>query len=141
MTHPQEPGSRGFGMDEEAGGERKTPRRIRTRQQIRSGEDERPPAQVALRLLAGNPFSPRDELTEIEETAESLRAKGQIRPVTVARRAAFLNAHPGQEGQIGEEAEYVVVDGNRRFPPVLRTSLNPPSSPTSAAWTSLPWTR
>ncbi|MER6025723.1 ParB/RepB/Spo0J family partition protein [Streptomyces sp. NPDC001851] len=114
MTYPQEP-TRRFSLDEEVDGERKTPRRIRTHRQIRRGEDKRPPAQVALRLLAGNPFNPRDELTKIEETAESLRAKGQIRPVTVARRAAFLNAHPGQAGQIGEEAEYVVVDGNRRL--------------------------
>ncbi|MEV5149364.1 ParB/RepB/Spo0J family partition protein [Streptomyces sp. NPDC052727] len=33
----------------------------------------------------------------------------------MARRAAFLNAHPGQETAIGEEAEYVVIDGNRRL--------------------------
>ncbi|GAA3139994.1 hypothetical protein GCM10017687_65750 [Streptomyces echinatus] len=115
MTPSQERITRGFSMDEEAGGERKTPRRIRTRQQIMNGEGKRPPAQVELKLLAGNPFNPRDELTEIEETAESLRAKGQIQPVTVARRAAFLNAHPGHEGQISEEAEYVVIDGNRRL--------------------------
>jgi ParB family chromosome partitioning protein len=107
--------TRGFSMDEEEGGKKQAPRRIRTRQQIMSGEGKRPPARVELRLLAANPFNPRDELTEIEETAESLRAKGQIQPVTVARRAAFLGAHPGQEDQIGEEAEYVVIDGNRRL--------------------------
>ncbi|MEU3550649.1 ParB/RepB/Spo0J family partition protein [Streptomyces longwoodensis] len=115
MTPPQDRVTRGFSMDEEADSDRKPPRRIRTRQQIMNGEGKRPPAKVELRLLAGNPFNPRDELTEIEETAESLRAKGQIQPVTVARRAAFLNAHPGQEAQIGEEAEYVVIDGNRRL--------------------------
>ncbi|CAL9673541.1 Nucleoid occlusion protein (plasmid) [Streptomyces sp. enrichment culture] len=107
--------TRGFSMDEEGSGEKRAPRRVRTRQQIMNGEGKRPPAKVELKLLAGNPFNPRDELTEIEETAESLRAKGQIQPVTVARRAAFLNAHPGQEAQIGEEAEYVVIDGNRRL--------------------------
>ncbi|MFF8367086.1 ParB/RepB/Spo0J family partition protein [Rhodococcus erythropolis] len=107
--------TRGFSMDEEGSGEERAPRRIRTRQQIMNGEGKRPPAQVELKLLAGNPFNPRDELTEIEETAESLRAKGQIQPVTVARRATFLHAHPGQEAQIGEEAEYVVIDGNRRL--------------------------
>ncbi|MEW2515771.1 ParB/RepB/Spo0J family partition protein [Streptomyces sp. NPDC046870] len=115
MTPPQGRITRGFSMDEEEGGEKKAPRRIRTRQQIMNGEGKRPPAKVELKLLASNPFNPRDELTEIEETAESLRAKGQIQPVTVARRAAFLNAHPGQESAIGEEAEYVVIDGNRRL--------------------------
>jgi ParB family chromosome partitioning protein len=91
-----------------------TPRRIRTRQQIMNGEGKRPPAKVELALLAHNPFNPREELTNIEETADSLRAKGQIQPVTVARRAAFLAAHPGQEEVLGE-AEYVVIDGNRRL--------------------------
>jgi len=115
--------TRGFSMDEEGGGEKRVPRRIRTRQQIMNGEGKRPPAKVELKLLAGNPFNPRDELTEIEETAESLRAKGQIQPVTVARRAAFLNAHPGQEDQIGEEAEYVVIDGNRRLAAAVLAGL------------------
>lgn len=73
--------TRGFSMggDDETG-EKKAPRRVRTRQQIMSGEGKRPPAKVELKLLAGNPFNPRDELTEIEETAESLRAKGQNSP-------------------------------------------------------------
>ncbi|MFD5914863.1 ParB/RepB/Spo0J family partition protein [Streptomyces massasporeus] len=106
--------TRGFSMGEDGEAEKKAPRRVRTRQQIMSGEGKRPPAKVDLKLLAGNPFNPREELTEIEETAESLRIK-QIQPVTVVRRAAFLKAYPGQEGEIGEEAEYVVIDGNRRL--------------------------
>jgi ParB family chromosome partitioning protein len=103
-----------MGEDGEAG-EKKERRRVRTRQQIMSGEGKRPPAKVELKLLAGNPFNPREELTEIEETAESLRIK-QIQPVTVVRRAAFLNAYPWHEGEIGEDAEYVVIDGNRDWP-------------------------
>lgn len=107
--------TRGFNIDEEDGGGGKpVPRRIRTREQIMKGEGKRPPAEVELALLAHNPFNPREELTEIEETAESLRTRGQIQPVTVARRAAFLQAHPGQEEVLGD-AEYVVVDGNRRL--------------------------
>ena len=107
--------TRGFSMGEDGeAGEKKEPRRVRTRAQIMSGEGKRPPAKVELKLLAGNPFNPREELTEIEETAESLRVK-QIQPVTVVRRAAFLNAYPGHEGDIGEDAEYVVIDGNRRL--------------------------
>ncbi|WP_331718604.1 ParB/RepB/Spo0J family partition protein (plasmid) [Streptomyces sp. NBC_00289] len=107
--------TRGFSVDDD-GGDTGTPapRRIRTRQQIINGEGKRPPAKVELALLAHNPYNPREELTNIEETADSLRAKGQIQPVTVARRAAFLTAHPGQEDTLGE-AEYVVIDGNRRL--------------------------
>ncbi|MET9077913.1 ParB/RepB/Spo0J family partition protein [Streptomyces sp. NPDC004232] len=115
-SQPRERVTRGFSMGEDGEtGDKQSPRRVRTRAQIMNGEGKRPPATVELKLLAGNPFNPRDELTEIEETAESLRVRGQIQPVTVVRRAAFLNAHPGQEGELGEEAEYVVIDGNRRL--------------------------
>lgn len=100
---------RGFSVDEEQ------PRsKVRTRSQIAAGEGRRPPAQVPLSALAHNPENPRAELTEIEETAASLRAKGQIQPVSVARREAFLRAHPGREEAIGD-ADYVVIDGNRRL--------------------------
>ncbi|MET9914456.1 ParB/RepB/Spo0J family partition protein [Streptomyces sp. NPDC006476] len=112
MTPRRERVTRGFSVDENAGAA--VPRRVRTREQIANGEGRRPPASVTLEALAPNPFNPREELTDIEETAESLRAKGQIQPVTVARRAAFLVAHPGQEEALGE-AEYVVIDGNRRL--------------------------
>ncbi|MFD6297964.1 ParB/RepB/Spo0J family partition protein [Streptomyces sp. NPDC060235] len=107
--------TRGFSIeDAPEGGEQDSPRRVRTRAQIISGEGKRPPAAVELALLAHNPYNPREELTNLEETAESLRARGQIQPVTVARRAAFLAAHPGQEAALAE-AEYVVIDGNRRL--------------------------
>lgn len=107
--------TRGFSVDDPAqSGEQEPPRRIRTRSQIMNGEGKRPPASVELKLLAHNPFNPREELTNVQETADSLQAKGQIQPVTVARRAAFLTAHPGQEETLGE-AEYVVIDGNRRL--------------------------
>ncbi|MFD4860658.1 ParB/RepB/Spo0J family partition protein [Streptomyces atratus] len=115
MTPPAQRVTRGFSIgDEEGEGAKKPPRRIRTRQQIIAGEGKRPPAAVELRLLAHNPFNPREELTEIEETAASLREKGQIQPITVVRRVAFLTAHPGQDEVLGE-AEYVVIDGNRRL--------------------------
>lgn len=113
MTPPAQRVTRGFSIDEEEG-EKKAPRRIRTRQQIIAGEGKRPPATVELRHLAHNPFNPREELTEIDETAASLREKGQIQPVTVVTRAAFLTAHPGQEEDLGE-VDYVVIDGNRRL--------------------------
>ncbi|MER7761326.1 ParB/RepB/Spo0J family partition protein [Streptomyces sp. NPDC097619] len=87
---------------------------MRTRQQIINGEGKRPPAQVDLAELAHNPFNPRDELTDIEETAGSLRDRGQLQPIAVVRKAAFLQVHPDQKAVIGD-AEYVVIDGNRRL--------------------------
>lgn len=118
MREPKKTGqqrvTRGFSVDDADSGTPEAPRRVRTRSQIINGEGKRPPASVELTLLAGNPFNPRDELTDIEETADSLKARGQIQPVTVVRRTAFLAAHPGQEEKLGE-AEYVVIDGNRRL--------------------------
>ncbi|MFJ2923105.1 ParB/RepB/Spo0J family partition protein [Streptomyces sp. NPDC087307] len=107
--------TRGFSIDDDGQDAGKpAPRRVRTRQQIINGEGKRPPAAVALAQLAHNPFNPREELTELEETAESLRSRGQIQPVAVVRRAAFLATHPGLEKKIGK-AEYVVIEGNRRL--------------------------
>lgn len=113
MTPRSKRVTRGFNV-EEGDASSSPPQRVRTRSQIMSGEGRRPPAAVALAALAHNPYNPREELTDIEETAASLRAKGQIQPVSVARRAAFLATHPGQEEALGE-ADYVVIDGNRRL--------------------------
>ncbi|MEU9706174.1 ParB/RepB/Spo0J family partition protein [Streptomyces sp. NPDC047981] len=75
------------------------------------------PAQ-GLRLpvakLAHNPENPREELQDIDDLADSLAARGLIQPVAVVTRNAFLSAHPGYEQSIGN-AEFVVVDGNRRL--------------------------
>lgn len=114
MTPPTQRVTRGFSIDEDGSDSKPAPRRVRTRQQIMNGEGKRPPAAVPLSVLAHNPLNPRDELTEIEETAASLKEKGQLQPVAVVRRAAFLTAHPGREEEIGA-AEYVVIDGNRRL--------------------------
>ncbi|MGH3804985.1 MAG: hypothetical protein ACRDTD_33540, partial [Pseudonocardiaceae bacterium] len=63
--------TRGFSIeDAPEGGEQDSPRRVRTRAQIISGEGKRPPAAVELTLLAHNPYNPREELTNLEETAE-----------------------------------------------------------------------
>ncbi|MFF8696770.1 ParB/RepB/Spo0J family partition protein [Streptomyces sp. NPDC015144] len=120
---PQVRVTRGFTVDEDGqDGGQEAPRRVRTRQQIINGEGKRPPASVELKLLAHNPFNPREELTEIDETAASLREKGQIQPVTVVRRAAFVAVHPDQEEALAG-AEYVVIDGNRRLAAAAEAEL------------------
>lgn len=65
--------------------------------------------------LAHNPFNPRTDLGDLQETADSLLERGQIQPVTVVTRQAFLAAHPGQDDQLGTAILYVVIDGNRRL--------------------------
>ncbi|GAA3126750.1 ParB/RepB/Spo0J family partition protein [Streptomyces goshikiensis] len=114
--------TRGFSIEDDGQDGQRSPRRVRTRQEIMSGEGKRPPAAVPLSALAHNPFNPREELTDIEETAASLRQRGQLQPVAVVRTAAFLAIHSDQKEQIGE-AEYVVIDGNRRLASAHKAGL------------------
>ncbi|UQX05300.1 ParB/RepB/Spo0J family partition protein [Streptomyces sp. RerS4] len=73
-----------------------------------------PPSEVPIEALAHNPFNLREDLTEIDELAASLTARGQLQPLAVATRMAFMEAHPGQTDGLGR-APYVVIDGNRRL--------------------------
>lgn len=73
-----------------------------------------PPSEVPIEALAHNPFNLREELTELEEMAQSLTIRGQLQPLAVATRMAFMEAHPGQTDGLGR-APYVVIDGNRRL--------------------------
>jgi ParB family transcriptional regulator, chromosome partitioning protein len=124
MTERRKRITRGFSIEDDAAAEGATPppRRIRTREQIMKGEGKRPPAAVPLTSLAHNPFNPREELTDVAETAESLKVRGQLQPVAVVRRAAFAAVHPDQEEKLGA-AEYVVVDGNRRLAAAAEAGL------------------
>lgn len=72
------------------------------------------PSKVVLSALAHNPYNPREELTNLDETAGSLKERGQLQPLAVVTRAAFLGAHPDQASVLGE-VTYVVIDGNRRL--------------------------
>lgn len=73
-----------------------------------------PPRTVPVSNLAHNPFNPRTELGDLQETADSLLEKGQIQPLTIITRQAFLQAHPDQATALGT-ATFVVLDGNRRL--------------------------
>lgn len=123
MTTSPQRVTRGFDINEDGTESKPSPRRVRTRQQIMAGEGKRPPSAVALSVLAHNPFNPREELTDIEETSESLRERGQLQPIAVVRTAAFLAIHADQAATIGD-AEYVVIDGNRRLAAAHRAGLD-----------------
>ncbi|MFD3700075.1 ParB/RepB/Spo0J family partition protein [Streptomyces sp. NPDC058646] len=79
--------------------------------------------RLPLLALAHNPYNPREELKEVEELADSLAARGVIQPLTVVTRAAFLLAHPGHEEALAD-AQYVVVDGNRRLAAANQAGLD-----------------
>ncbi|RSS54719.1 ParB/RepB/Spo0J family partition protein [Streptomyces sp. WAC07061] len=73
-----------------------------------------PPSEVPIEALAHNPFNLREDLTDLDELAQSLSVRGQLQPLAVATRLAFMEAHPGQTDGLGR-APYVVIDGNRRL--------------------------
>ncbi|MFB0631808.1 ParB/RepB/Spo0J family partition protein [Streptomyces sp. AB3(2024)] len=73
-----------------------------------------PPSEVPIDALAHNPFNLREDLTDLAELAESLAVRGQLQPLAVATRMAFMEAHPGATDGLGR-APYVVIDGNRRL--------------------------
>ncbi|MFE3285909.1 ParB/RepB/Spo0J family partition protein, partial [Streptomyces sp. NPDC059233] len=73
-----------------------------------------PPSEVPIEALAHNPFNLREDLTELDELAASLISRGQLQPLAVATRMAFMEAHPGATDGLGR-APYVVIDGNRRL--------------------------
>lgn len=82
-----------------------------------------PTTEVPLSELAHNPFNPRGELTELEETAASLHERGQLQPLAVVRTAAFLAVH-GDQGATINSAAYVVIDGNRRLAAARQAGLD-----------------
>ncbi|GAA3061256.1 hypothetical protein GCM10020254_01350 [Streptomyces goshikiensis] len=69
---------------------------------------------MPIEALAHNPLNLREDLTDLDELAQSLIVRGQLQPLAVATRMAFMEAHPGQTDGLGR-APYVVIDGNRRL--------------------------
>ncbi len=76
-----------------------------------------------LDAIVFNPLNPRRTIVEetIDEMAESLR-RGQITPITVISRDAFLDSHPDQVEAIGDAA-FIALDGNRRLRAARRAGL------------------
>ncbi|MFZ3552328.1 ParB/RepB/Spo0J family partition protein [Streptomyces sp. 4.24] len=81
-----------------------------------------PPSEVPIEALTHNPFNLREDLTELDELAASLTVRGQLQPLAVATRMAFMEAHPGHTDGLGR-APYVVIDGNRRLAAAQRAGL------------------
>ena len=75
-------------------------------------------SSIPLDQLALNPFNPREELTDIQEMADSLLQDGQLVIAGVVTRAAFLKTFleidPKKCEEVGD-ARFVVIDGNRRL--------------------------
>ena len=71
--------------------------------------------RAGLEELAGNPDNPREDLGDLEELAASMKARGQLQPVTVISREAFVKLKPEHEGAFDDKVRFVVLYGNRRL--------------------------
>lgn len=95
------------------------PRRRTRRERIAEAVGDETPVlatnTVRVDQLAHNPRNPRMSLRAITDMATSLLEVGQVQPLTVVTRAAYLAIHPDDESELPEGAIWVVVDGNRRF--------------------------
>ncbi|WP_190824812.1 ParB/RepB/Spo0J family partition protein [Saccharopolyspora pogona] len=67
-----------------------------------------------LHQLQPNPENPRPSDLEVDETAEDLRARGQLQNLNVMSRAAFLAQKPYLEEQL-DQRPVVVINGCRRL--------------------------
>lgn len=88
---------------------------VSARRQAIAAAFDTPPNVARLEQIDYNPENPREKLPKIEELAASLRRRGQLHAATVMTRHAFVAANPDLEGQIRPDAEYVMLDGNRRL--------------------------
>jgi ParB family transcriptional regulator, chromosome partitioning protein len=81
-----------------------------------TASSEAPPQTARIYELAHNPRNPRLTLRQIQDMADSLRRRGQIAPLSVVTRAAYLRIHPEDESEIKPRtARWIVVEGNRRL--------------------------
>ena len=66
------------------------------------------------KLVAPNPRNPRHVFHHLDVLAQSIRTDGQLQPVTVVTRVAYLKLFPDDEATIGN-TEWVACMGSRRI--------------------------
>jgi ParB family chromosome partitioning protein len=86
---------------------------------------EQPYRSVPVQSLTCNPLNKRSvaEDDDLEEVAETIRARGVIQPLVVCSSQAYLTQYPNQAETIGE-THWVVLIGNRRLAAARRAGLD-----------------
>ncbi|MEV4616932.1 ParB/RepB/Spo0J family partition protein [Kitasatospora sp. NPDC049258] len=85
-------------------------RRLRQQQQEAAG----PKVTAELGELAPNPANPRNDLTKLDELADSFRRSGVAQALTVIPGTTFVAAFPEYAATVAPTL-FVVVNGNRRL--------------------------
>lgn len=72
--------------------------------------------------VVSDPENPRRHLRDLDSLAESIRAHGQLEPVTVVAAHLYLKLYPEHKDTVGN-AKYVIIMGQRRYRAILLAGL------------------
>ncbi|MEU5547801.1 ParB/RepB/Spo0J family partition protein [Streptomyces sioyaensis] len=76
---------------------------------------EAPRSELPLNLISENPDNPREKIGDVSDLVVTLKEIGLVQAITVATTEAYLRNRPDRAKDLQAGAEYVVVDGHRRF--------------------------
>ena len=72
--------------------------------------------------LADKPDNPRRKLVDLDDLAESIKARGLLEPLLVVRAEAFAAAQP--DAPLGRGVEWVLLAGHRRRAAAVKAGLD-----------------
>ncbi|MGW8398716.1 ParB/RepB/Spo0J family partition protein [Streptomyces lydicus] len=78
-----------------------------------TGTSQRP--ELPLKLISENPDNPREKVGDVTDLVATLKEIGLVQAITVATVEAYLRTRPDRAKDLEPGAEYVVVDGHRRY--------------------------
>ncbi len=83
------------------------------------------PDRLPVNVIAPHPLNPRGRVTGgVDELAASMVQLGLIEPVVVASREVFLAARPSLADQLPDDAEWVLIAGERRVAAAVLAGLS-----------------
>ncbi|MFD8549365.1 ParB/RepB/Spo0J family partition protein [Streptomyces sp. NPDC059649] len=80
-----------------------------------AGTGAAPRPELPLNLISENPDNPREKVGDVTDLVVTLKEIGLVQAITVASVEAYLRARPDRAKDLQPGAEYVVVDGHRRY--------------------------
>ncbi|MEU9125747.1 ParB/RepB/Spo0J family partition protein [Streptomyces sp. NPDC048506] len=80
-----------------------------------AGTEATPRPELPLKLISENPDNPREKVGDVSDLVVTLKEIGLVQAITVATVEAYLRTRPDRAKDLESGAEYVVVDGHRRY--------------------------
>ncbi|MFI0219862.1 ParB/RepB/Spo0J family partition protein [Streptomyces lydicus] len=80
-----------------------------------AGTEASPRPELPLNLISENPDNPREKVGDVADLVATLKEIGLVQAITVATVEAYLRTRPDRARDLEPGAEYVVIDGHRRY--------------------------